>query len=687
MPPKSPLYHAERLWRSLTRPSSVLTNREERELANILSSVELALLLAAVIIFPLWIVGNPDFAALSWIVPTLGTLLVVGYILGRGQHYRLGAYTLLAAVYFTIVSVMLAAPGPMPERMVVLDFLITATLLGSLILSLPQLTVLFAASVLGVIAFFAVPGASQVITFSVLVLVTVTSALILLITKLRRQHLQRLKESERPYYALFEQSHDGIFLLNLQGVHTKVNSRAAEMLGYAQEEMVGLSFRDTVVPSEHSGSENVLGRLLAGENVPIYERTFRKKDGTPFPVEISVALVRNSAGQPLHIQSVVRDLTERRRQEAALLESEAQLKSIMESMQEMVWSASLPDMRLRYMNPYTEQILGRPPVAFYEDHRLWFDTVHPEDRSTAADAGRSLLRDGQCEVDYRIVRPDGSARWLHSRTWLVRDGSGVPVRAHGLATDVTERRLALEQAFALAIEKERVQVLIQFVQSASHELRTPLSTIATSVYLLTRVAEPDRREVYVAQIQIQIARLSRLIDKLLVMTELDSATPLTLKPLDVNRLVQRCVEGVQRIANQKEMSLAFLPAPELPRVAADWDWLEQAIENIVDNAVRFTPEGGSVSVATSAEQGDVTVEVRDSGPGIPDCDLSHIFERFWRADEAHSTPGFGLGLPIAREVIRRHGGNIQIETSPGHGSIFRIVLPAIAQATTESCPG
>ncbi|MCC7206423.1 MAG: PAS domain S-box protein [Anaerolineae bacterium] len=675
MPPKSPLYHIERLWGSLTRPSPELTNREERELANILSSVELALLLAAMIIFPLWIVGNPVFTALSWLVPALGVLLVAAYILGRGRSYRLGAYTLLIAVYFTIVSVMLAAPGPMPERMTALDFLVTAILLGSLILSLPQLTLLFAVSVLGVAAFFGVPEARPVVTFSVLVLVTVTSALILLTTKLRRSHLQRLIESERPYYALFEQSHDGVFLLNLQGVHIKVNSRAAEMLGYTQDEIVGLSFRDTVAPSEHEGSENVLERLLAGERVPIYERTFRKKDGTPIPVEISVALVRNSAGQPLHIQSVVRDLTERRRQEAALLESEAQLKSIMESMQEMVWSASLPEFRFRYMNPHTEQILGRPPAAFYENTRLWFDTVHPEDREAAADAGRALLQDGQCEIDYRIVRPDGAARWLHSRTWLVRDGSGAPVRADGLATDITERKLAQEQAFALAIEKERVRVLIQFVQSASHELRTPLSTIATSVYLLTRVAEPDQRAVYIAQVQIQIARLSRLIDKLLVMTELDSGTPLTLTALDVNRLVQRCMDGVQRIAAQKEMALVFSPAPELPRVVADWDWLEQAIENVIDNAVRFTPEGGSVSVTTCAGDGRVVIDVRDSGPGIPDTDLPHIFERFWRADEAHSTPGFGLGLPIAQEVIRRHGGRIEIETSPGQGSVFRIVLP------------
>ncbi|MCA9913731.1 MAG: PAS domain S-box protein, partial [Anaerolineae bacterium] len=139
--------------------------------------------------------------------------------------------------------------------------------------------------------------------------------------KHRMQHL---------YESLFQQSNDAVFMLNMEGQHVTVNQRAADMLGYTTEEIISLSYKDLVIPVEQALSNNVLQRMLAGETIPPYERTFCKKDGTLIPTEINVEIVRDSDGTPMYLQSIVRDITERKRMENALRESEHRLRSFVE---------------------------------------------------------------------------------------------------------------------------------------------------------------------------------------------------------------------------------------------------------------------------------------------------------------------------------------------------------------------
>ncbi len=137
---------------------------------------------------------------------------------------------------------------------------------------------------------------------------------------------QALKENEERYRALFERTNDAVFILSLGGVHLVVNQRAADLLGYAPDELVGMSIREVIVPAEIEQGLQRLAELLAGQTLPVYERTFRHKDGTEIPVEVNAALVYDAAGRPLHVQSIVRDIAERKRAEQALRESMEQLK-------------------------------------------------------------------------------------------------------------------------------------------------------------------------------------------------------------------------------------------------------------------------------------------------------------------------------------------------------------------------
>jgi two-component system, OmpR family, phosphate regulon sensor histidine kinase PhoR len=161
----------------------------------------------------------------------------------------------------------------------------------------------------------------------------------------------------------------------------------------------------------------------------------------------------------------------------------------------------------------------------------------------------------------------------------------------------------------------------------------------------------------------------------LSMTKLDSSLTLNNQPVDLNDWVRRVVNAAQDRLSEKKLSAAFNPEPNLSTIKGDPVWLQEAFVNLLDNAIRFTPSGGSISVSTYSEGQQAVIEFKDTGAGIPDEALPHIFERFWRQDEAHSTPGFGLGLSIALKIIEMHDGRIEVESTVGEGSSFKIRLP------------
>jgi len=147
----------------------------------------------------------------------------------------------------------------------------------------------------------------------------------------RKKARNALRKSEREYRTLFEHASDAVFLLSLDGVHLAVNNKAADMLGYSTKELVGKSFKEVVVPDEFHDAQDKMKGLLEGKTFPVYERRFKKKDGTEFPVEINVALVRDEQGKPLLVQSIVRDITQRKKTEETLRESEAKYRILFES--------------------------------------------------------------------------------------------------------------------------------------------------------------------------------------------------------------------------------------------------------------------------------------------------------------------------------------------------------------------
>ena len=216
----------------------------------------------------------------------------------------------------------------------------------------------------------------------------------------------------------------------------------------------------------------------------------------------------------------------------------------------------------------------------------------------------------------------------------------------------------------------------RFVADASHELRTPLTSIRGNIGFLRRVVdmEPLDREAALADVASEVERMSRLVGDLLTLARADARQHLPKTSVEVAPLVREVARQARFLGNGEiEVSLGQV---DEARVLGDPDHLKQLLLILADNAVKYTPPGGRVSLAARRENGELQLEVADTGLGISSQDQGRIFERFYRADPARSPGGAGLGLAIARWIADEHGGSIEVRSRLGRGSLFTVKLPA-----------
>jgi heavy metal sensor kinase len=217
----------------------------------------------------------------------------------------------------------------------------------------------------------------------------------------------------------------------------------------------------------------------------------------------------------------------------------------------------------------------------------------------------------------------------------------------------------------------------RFLDDLAHELKTPLSVIKGELEVTQKRVRSTQEYTSTLDSNLEeINRLIRLVDDLLVLARLDrSVVSLEMKPLDFGGLVEGMVHVTRTLADEKGVDLQLLPGAAC-RVLGDENNLKRLVLNILDNALKFTPSGGHVRVGVVCEHGAAKVTVADTGIGIPVDALPHVFERFYRAENSRDSAGLGLGLSIAMSIAEAHQGRIDVQSSPGQGSVFTILIPA-----------
>lgn len=225
----------------------------------------------------------------------------------------------------------------------------------------------------------------------------------------------------------------------------------------------------------------------------------------------------------------------------------------------------------------------------------------------------------------------------------------------------------------------------EFVSNASHELRTPLSSIKVLVESLLQLQNPDLAIIkeFLTDINNEIDRLSRIINKLLMLTKMDVfVNEFEMKKVNVKELLLSVRKSLLPLARQKDIKINVQIADYID-VMIDEDKIWEAIFNIADNSIKYTPAKGEITIHAEQEEDNVVIEVRDNGIGIPQAEITKIFDRFYRVDKARAreTGGTGLGLSIALSAVRLHGGDIQVYSEEGKGSVFTMILPIGGQQT------
>lgn len=355
------------------------------------------------------------------------------------------------------------------------------------------------------------------------------------------------------------------------------------------------------------------------------------------------------------------------------------------SVPDQVWTAK-PDGALEYVNDRVTTYFGR---TFDEMIGAgWQDVVHPDDLPGVVSSWVHALGSGEpYEVEFRLRRAaDGQYLSHVGRALPLRDAEGRIVKWFGTNTDISERKRSESERERLISALERSnRELDQAVRSrddllatVSHDLRSPVSTVLMASVLLRRdpTAGEGTQLVRTANAIARAAQyMDRLIKDLLDLAAIEAGQlSVSLEAHPVGPLISSALERAQTAASSKSVDLVARSAAPEAWVRCDSDRIAQVFANLLGNAIKFTPTGGTITLAARVDGDQVHFTLSDTGAGIPAADLPHIFDRFWKSKERPEA-GSGLGLAICRGILSQHGAQIHVESTPEQGTTFSFHLP------------
>ncbi|HYF58587.1 MAG TPA: PAS domain-containing protein [Burkholderiaceae bacterium] len=373
----------------------------------------------------------------------------------------------------------------------------------------------------------------------------------------------------------------------------------------------------------------------------------------------------------------VRGMLERVQAQRALLDSESRFRQLAEAMPQIVCVIEPPG-GIVFVNRRWREHTGLAGTDAGELARA----VHPQDLPGLAAAWRDATCAGSAmTVEFRLRRADdGRYRWFLTRAVPVRDDAGRVVRWYGTSTDIDgQKRHAEAVQVANDALRQADRRKDQFLATLAHELRNPLAPVRTSLALIDRETLTERGRCAVSIGQRQLRHITRLVDDLLDVSRISRGKiVLRTEPLDLGPAIESAAESIRPAAASRAQTLRVSPPATPITLVADRVRLAQVIENLLANAVKFTPEGGSIRVETERSGDSVEIRVVDSGVGLAPGQLPWVFELFAQADQPldRSQGGLGIGLAVVRQLVELHGGSVRAD-SPGlgMGATFTVRLP------------
>ena len=369
----------------------------------------------------------------------------------------------------------------------------------------------------------------------------------------------------------------------------------------------------------------------------------------------------------------IRALLRLRRVERQLSESELRFRQIAEHIDDVFWMYSPGEGKLLYVNPAYEKLWGSSVDALLTHPLEWLESVHADDREQIGALFDGLLALTSYETEYRLTSLNHRDKWISERGYVIAGEHGLPARVGRVSQDITARKLAELQAQTADRRKD------EFLATLAHELRNPLGPILHSVELMALNPDPVRIEKGRQMIERQTRHLTHLVDDLLDISRITQGkVTIRREWTEIKSFINAAVEATQPFLESRRHTLSITLPEHDVWVYGDITRLSQVVSNLLNNAAKYTLQGGQISLKVETRGNHVILTIADNGIGISRDKLDSIFELFVQADHAEdrAQDGLGIGLSLVRNLVMLHDGDISV-TSKGknQGSEFAVSLP------------
>jgi two-component system cell cycle sensor histidine kinase/response regulator CckA len=497
----------------------------------------------------------------------------------------------------------------------------------------------------------------------------------------RHRAEEAVRKSEERFRALVENSSEAVVLVDGRGGVVYQSPSAFRILGYSAEERLGRPAFELVHPDDVARARTTLQACLTSTAPQPLQARVRRKDGSWRDLEMVAASHLDDAAVGAIIVNY-RDVTDRKRAEDDLRRSQEWLERAQAVAHVGSWVSDPSQGGRLEWSAETLRIFGLGTTDFDGRLETFFAMVHPEDRAAVRQASEAALGgEGRYSVDHRILRADGTVRWVHEEADVLRDAHGRPASMIGTVQDITDRKRLEEQL----LQSQKMEAVGRLAGGIAHDFNNLLTAIiGYSDLLARRVKGTPRLEHNVGEILEAAERAAGLTRQLLAFSRKQVLQP---RVLSLNAAVTD-IEGMLRRVIGEDIQLVTALAGGLGQVRADPTQLEQVILNLAVNARDAMPRGGNLLLETANVDLDdaryVMLAVSDNGVGMDAETQSRVFEPFFTTKEPGK--GTGLGLATVYGIVAQSGGSIRVDSEPGRGTTFKVLLPRVDEPAAVDPP-
>src|SRR6185503_18894903 len=492
-----------------------------------------------------------------------------------------------------------------------------------------------------------------------------------------QRHIYKMSDPVDPkmYQFLVEQTKDyALFVLDPSGRIMTWGAGGQRIKGYAADEIIGRHFsvfytREAV---ERGWPAHEL-KLAATEGRFEDDGWRVRKDGSQFWANVIITVLRDESGKLVGYSKITRDLTERRLTDEALRQTEERFRLLVDGVSDYAIYMLDPDGIVSSWNSGAERIKGYTSEEIIGKHFSRFFATQDIEAGKPWEELATARRTGRAEDEGWRVRKNGERFWARVVVTALRDSAGHMRGFAKVTQDLTERRYLQD------LEQTSKNVSA-FISMLTHELRNPLAPIRTAIQVIPHMYKTESGlDDMLQMIDRQSAHLARILDDMMdVSRAAQGKITIQKKPVDMTEVVQRALETATPSIEANNHRVALDLTAKALHVEGDFCRLTQLITNLLNNAARYTPHGGSITVTARDEEGKAVVRVADSGRGIEPEDIERIFAMFvqGRSSENNAGGGLGVGLALARTIAELHGGSLTAHSEGmNQGSEFTLKMP------------